>query len=277
MKNPIVFTLLLALFAVACSPHGETEQEVSLKNQNRNLIKAAIEKNKEINEYENLLTALEQRVNSIRKRNKPLSIASDNEDFTNSTIDQQLMIIEDFLEQSRYELAVMNDQLEKKELNLAASDKQMAAMRKHLEEQFAKADELQSALVDSNIQLAMQKEQNQILCRTVEMKEEELEKAWFAFGTFDELKEKAVIQKKGGILGLGAVKSLTPEFNKAYFTEIDIYEVTQIPIMSKKAEIITNHPHDSYKIVGSDQIEYIEILDPENFWKVSKYLTVVVK
>ncbi|MFZ6053326.1 Cbp1 family collagen-binding glycoprotein adhesin [Halocola ammonii] len=276
MKNSIFIFALVALFATACSSDDKSREE-TLKEQNKTLINAAIDKNKQIENYRDVLNRLDHRLQQIRLRNKPLAVSTNDAEFSKSSIDQKLILIEDFLEQSRYELSVMESKLRKNEADFKAYDRQLATMRNHLEDQFEEVDQLQSKLTDSQIALEAQRAQAEELVRTVEQKEDELDKAWFAFGTFEELKEKAVVEKRGGILGIGAVKSLTPEFNKKYFTEIDIEEVNRIPIMSKKVEIITNHPNDSFRVVGEEQIEYIEILDAEKFWSVSKYLTVVVK
>jgi|GEM_PF-4203990 septal ring factor EnvC (AmiA/AmiB activator) len=276
MKNPIFTFALIALFAVACSSDKDNRTEI-LKEQNKTLVNTAIDKNKQIENYRNLISSLDHRLQQIRLRNKPLAVSVEDAEFSTSSIDQKLVLIEDFLEQSRYELSVMESNLRKNEVDMRAYDKQLNTMRGHLQEQFEEVDQLQSQLTDSKIAIEAHQQNEEELARAVEEKENELDKAWFAFGTFEELEAKSVVEKRGGILGLGAVKSLTPEFNKKYFTEIDIDEVNRIPIMSKKAEIITNHPRESYEVVGKDQIEYIEILDAEKFWSVSKYLTVVVK
>jgi len=110
--------------------------------------------------------------------------------------------------------------------------------------------------------------------------DKELHKAYYAMGSFKELKERNVVQKKGGVLGLGRTKSLKPDFEKEYFTEIDTRQVTTIPVNSKKAKLVTHHPVGSYeweKTGEKGNTEYLTITDPERFWATSKYLVVEVK
>ena len=67
------------------------------------------------------------------------------------------------------------------------------------------------------------------------------------------------------------------DFNKTYFTEVKISELTEIPLGVKKADIVTLHPSDSYELIGENPIEKIVIKDAVKFWETSKYLVVVVK
>ncbi|MEZ4825231.1 MAG: hypothetical protein R3C61_02895 [Bacteroidia bacterium] len=66
-----------------------------------------------------------------------------------------------------------------------------------------------------------------------------------------------------------------PSTNRA-FTAIDITKVSSIPFDSKKAELLTSHPSDSYVFNQENKkITSLEITNPEKFWKASKYLVVV--
>ena len=106
---------------------------------------------------------------------------------------------------------------------------------------------------------------------------DELNTAYFTYGSKSELTENGVITKEGGFIGMGKINKLKDDFNKAYFTEVKISELTEIPLGVKKADIITTHPSDSYELIGDDPIEKIVIKDAAKFWGASKYLVVVVK
>ncbi|NND94234.1 MAG: hypothetical protein HKN45_05170 [Flavobacteriales bacterium] len=110
------------------------------------------------------------------------------------------------------------------------------------------------------------------------MQDEELHKAYFAYGSKKELEEMHVAEKEGGVLGMGTTWKLKNDFNKDYFTELDIREVSRLPLESKKVELISSHPEDSYELVMErDQVKEILITDPDAFWSGSKYLTVAVE
>ena len=68
------------------------------------------------------------------------------------------------------------------------------------------------------------------------------------------------------------------DFNKDYFTQIDIRTTKEIRLYSKRASLLTTHPEGSYELVKDDKNQYsLVILDPTNFWSVSKYLVLLVK
>jgi hypothetical protein len=107
-----------------------------------------------------------------------------------------------------------------------------------------------------------------------------MNKAWVVSGTYRDLKEKGLLLREGSILGLGGKESLQENSLKdELFTEVDITETRTIPVNSKTAKLVTDHPADSYEMVkdGSDIIAYIEIKDPDAFWKISKYAVVEVR
>ncbi|MEM9022147.1 MAG: hypothetical protein AAGB22_00300 [Bacteroidota bacterium] len=97
--------------------------------------------------------------------------------------------------------------------------------------------------------------------------------AWYAFGTKKELVEMGVYTEKG----LFKKKSLSQDFNKEYFTAVDIYETEKIFLQVKAAKVVTTHPSDAYEIITKDkQVEALVISDPDAFWSVSKYLLIEV-
>ena len=106
---------------------------------------------------------------------------------------------------------------------------------------------------------------------------DELNTAYFTYGSKSELTDNGVITKEGGFIGIGKINKLKDDFNKTYFTEVKISELNEIPLGVKKADIITTHPSDSYELIGEDPIEKIVITDAAKFWGASKYLVVVVK
>src|SRR5439155_25284103 len=101
-----------------------------------------------------------------------------------------------------------------------------------------------------------------------EMMDKELHKAYYTSGTYTELKKHKVIEKEGGILGLGRTEALAPNAEKSSFTEIDTRKATGIVINGKKPKLITHHPINSYELKkeGKD-VEYLTIKDHDKYWR----------
>lgn len=109
------------------------------------------------------------------------------------------------------------------------------------------------------------------------MQDEALHTAYFAYGSKEELQANDVVQKTGGVLGLGKTWELKDDFNKEYFTEVDIRTLDRIPISSEKVDMLSQHPSDAYELVTEDDlVTEIRITDADRFWSGSRYLAMMV-
>ena len=73
-------------------------------------------------------------------------------------------------------------------------------------------------------------------------------------------------------------KVLRSNFNREYFTKIDIRIDKEIRLYSRSANILTAHPQSSYTLQQDANKQYIlRITNPQLFWSTSKYLVVLVK
>jgi hypothetical protein len=159
---------------------------------------------------------------------------------------------------------------------IAEKDEEIELLRQELEQMNIKVTKLTrdvSNLTQEN------KEKEAVIKDQTEMIEEkttEINTGFYAVGTKKELKENNVITSEGGFIGIGKNQVLKDDFDDSYFTRIDIRETNQISIPGKKAEVVTSHPSDSYKISGEGETQVLEIVNYETFWKNSKYLVVII-
>src|SRR5205085_12548137 len=103
-----------------------------------------------------------------------------------------------------------------------------------------------------------------------------LHTAYYVVGKSKDLQTMKVIDKTGGLLGIGKTSKLSQNFDNNKFTRIDYVQTNTIPVDSKDAKIITTHPADSYKMnKEKDKVVSISITNAEKFWSASKYLVVI--
>lgn len=155
---------------------------------------------------------------------------------------------------------------------------------KQLEEKQKEIEDLRAQLAQKDIQIAEQGEQinslnasvndlnqkNEEKARQVAAQEKELNTAYYVFGTKKELREQRILQNGDVLKG--------NNFNKDYFTRIDLRVTKTIKLYSKSAKLMTNHPAGSYTLEKDAQGQYVlRITNPQNFWSVSKYLVITVK
>jgi len=109
--------------------------------------------------------------------------------------------------------------------------------------------------------------------------EKDLNRVYFAIGTYKELKNRHLVKKEGGILGIGLVKTINKDNpDNSEFSELNKTETTIIELNGKKPKIITKHPLNSYTMnITGNNIAQLTIKDPESFWNFSKHLIVEVK
>lgn len=153
---------------------------------------------------------------------------------------------------------IANQELEIKELKESLVSKEI------------KIEELNALVLTQNNKIDELYEQNK-------KQELKLNTSYFAYGTYKELKQKQIVRKEGGFLGINKVKVLNENLNKNNFVEIDKTKTFSIPVMGKKPSLITEHPKDSYQITSNtEDIAVLNIKNPEAFWSVSQFLVVEV-
>jgi len=231
-------------------------------------------------DIQNAINNIKEKQNILSNRKKDMELKGSYKEELNKDI----QAINDLLEENRKSIADLNDKLKKTQYRNGQLNKMIAT--------------LNAQLLDKNMELAMLNEsllakdntitslQNSLSTITIEtegradtisQQRDKLNMAYFVVGNSKSLKEKNVINAEGGFLGLGREKVLKSDFSSSSFTAIDITKTKDIPVSKKKAKLITNHPSGSYKLKMDDknQVAEIEITDPDQFWKVSKYLVIM--
>ena len=166
---------------------------------------------------------------------------------------------------SAYEAMVeeFNRQLESKSREIEELRKQLAEKDIKIAEQSEQIDQLSENVED----LTTKNEEKE---RTVVRQDQQLHTAWYVFGTKKELREQHILER-GDVMR-------SSNFNKEYFTKIDIRVTQKIPLYSKKATLLTSHPAGSYTLDKDAQENYtLRITNPDAFWSVSRYLVILVR
>jgi uncharacterized phage infection (PIP) family protein YhgE len=192
--------------------------------------------------------------------------------FIQERMDQNRELLDKLRKQLR-ESTFKGDQLKRTVENLTKQLEQKDIELQNLREELDKKDihitELDETISNLNTDVSNLKTESEQKSATISNQDQQLNTAWYVFGTKKELKEE-------GILDGGRV--LQGNFNKSYFTKIDIRVQKEIKLYSKKAEMRTSHPSSSYVLDKDAKGQYVlRITDPQTFWSTSKYLVIEVK
>ena len=152
---------------------------------------------------------------------------------------------------------------------LQEKDQQLQQLRAELDAKDIHISELDETINNLNTDVSNLKTESEDKSKTISSQDRQLNTAWYVFGTKKELREQRI---------LDGSKVMRGNFNKNYFTKIDIRDTREIKLYSKSAEIKTAHPSGSYTLERDANKQYVlRITNPQNFWSTSKYLVIVVK
>ncbi len=293
----IIIAVAIVIIGAAAAIYVYTQKEMKLKelmSQNTNLTQEMRQKDSIMNDLEFTFNEIENRLKLIREKRNQIAVQQaegrkDRKQAMVNDIDQ----LNTMLEESSVKIAELEKKLKQSGLNLRAFEQRVAALNANIETQNTEIAELKRVIEEKDYQMAelntrIEKLDSNLVSQadTIQVKQKvldertiQLNQGHFALGTRKELMEKGLLTKEGGFLGvLGKSKVIEKNFNDEDFTTLDIRQTRMIPLHSKKATVISEHPDNSYELVEEDgQIAYLEIKDPQQFWKISKYALIEVK
>jgi len=268
-------------------------QITSLVMEKNHLNRTMQLKDSVLNDVEGTFNEIESNLKVIKeKRNMVSMTRSEGGKTRKQTIIEDINQLNTLVEENNKKLADLEQKLKRSGLDLKSYEKRLQALNETIQSQNAEIAELKKMVEDKNTSLAdlntkignmdseMKKQTDTISYKQTQIVEKtnKLNTAHVVLGTFKELKKEGILDRKGGILGIGSSKDIKGNFDPKYFTELDIRQTKTIPVNAKKAVVLSEHPDSSYKLVEENgQIAYLQIENPEEFWRISKYAVIQVK
>lgn len=112
---------------------------------------------------------------------------------------------------------------------------------------------------------------------TIEEQRKDINTIFYVYGTRKELIDKKIIDRKGGLLGIGRVSVVTSQINIDEFSMINLLDTTTInfPSSRKGYSILTNQNAASYTIDKVDNENVLTVTDPASFRRL-KYVVIEI-
>lgn len=279
---------ILMIFAVAgclVACDGGNGGKDSVESEKDSLRSVIEQKDNEINDLMGTFNEIQQGFDLINEAEGRVNMLKGNAERNNmaENIRENMEFIQQTLAENKRRIAELENKLNSSSINSSKLKEAVNRMMGQLKEKDEEIELLRSELAEKNVMIAaldstvnVLKDENAEIRRDRDVSDEiarnqdvQLNTAWYVFGTSKELKEQGILQKGEVLKG---------EYNKNYFTKIDIRKVNVIPLESRYAELLTNHPANSYSLLKDSKGEYtLRITDAAKFWSVSKYLVVRVK
>ncbi len=279
---PFFVIIILTNFLLSNCGKGSDDSENSIKdsveNVSGNLNGKLNEKDAAIQELVSSFNEIQENLNSIKEKEKIISKVTSDGDVKSKEdqIKEDIQSIYDLMAKNKDRIGSLSKKLKNSKLQIDGLEKMIDNMQATLNLKDSEIEELKTKIEGLNVELSNLTTNYKAVENESNQKTEIINTAFYAIGTSKELKEKNVITKEGGIIGLGKTTKLSSDFNKDYFTKINIEKTTSINLGAKKIKILTTHPSNSYKLIGEKPIEKLEITNTKEFWSASKYLVIIL-
>ena len=247
-----IFCLVLcATMLVSCEFYTKREKELTA--QNATLTAELTEKNMALEQAIQSIANIQEGFRVINEAEGRVSVqAQGGEGISDEErVKEDILFIQKKMEANRKQIEQLEKKLKASGIEASSLRKVISNLQKELDEKVARIAVLQAELAEKDIRIAeldkavatltgdvnaLQKvsdEQQEV----IEQQVVKLNTAWYVFGTAKELKEQNILKS-------GDVMSST-DFNKNYFTEIDVRVDRVFPLYAKNAKLMTVHPEGS--------------------------------
>ena len=287
----IVVSMALAVMFTACVESSPKYKAVEAERDSLMVVAANVTTDFEsslrtINEIETALQTVREAENIIMVENS--------EGNTNYAV-SQIEAIDRTIQQNKVKIAELEKQLadagsKSKQLTatinrlkgeLDEKDTYITNLRKELTASQAKVVELSDQVEDLNQNVEVLNEnidnlnaQSEEQQTTIRLQDVALNTVYYMVATSEVLKDNGLVTKNG----VFSKESVSMNLNKDLMHTADRRELSIIPLNTKKATILTNHPESSYQLTkDNDGMLSLVIVDKQAFWNISNYLIISIK
>ncbi len=289
-----VLTLVLGALILGMGSCVESSKKYKALQAERDSL--AVVASSATTDYENSLKTLneiEEALNTIREAEN-IIMMENQEGNTNYAV-AQIEAIDRTIQQNKTKIAELEQQLaesgsKSKQLNatitrlkneldekdtyinnlrdeLNASQEQVAQLTVQVEDLNKNVEDLNENINNLNAQSAEQQ-------ATINLQDAALNTVYYIVAPIETL-ENLGLAEAGGLFS--RTRAAT-DINKNAMISADKRQLSVIPLNTKKATILTNHPESSYQLTkGDDNMLSLEIVNPDAFWNISNYLIISIK
>ncbi|MCL2596789.1 MAG: hypothetical protein FWD66_03840 [Paludibacter sp.] len=302
MKAISFFSIMLITVLITVSCVGKASYD-KLKSQNDSLQNIKQTMVSELDDYYAAMTEISDNFDKIKGTENVIAVSSQGElkGDRRTKVINDLEYINDLISTNREKIADLQSKLQKSNFassqlhqtvtrltnELNAAQERLTTLEDLLQKKDSQILSLNTSVDSLNQQIGTMGENISSLENEKSAKQHiideqtyELNSAYYAIGTGSELKNEKILSG-GGLFS--KAKLLKDNFNKNYFTRIDISKTKQLPLNASKVQILTNHPATAYVIEKAnpadknDKTLILKINNQKEFWSLSNFLVVEVK
>lgn len=280
MKYIYAILFAIGLILLSSCHSGQTVKELRQENDSLRMAKEMIERDVDL--YFKTMYEIENDLKRIKVIEMGIT-----EDFVvngfkktpSERIKQDFLEIEAILKKNQEKLAFLQTRLA--ESNLRIDEFELAVDRlsqtvddknDNIDDLYADLSKQAELIVQQEISIKGLKREKEEVTRELTKQEVTMNKAWYVATTLQALKDEDIIT--GGNL-FNRSKLVLDDFDKSFFSEIDIRKIKTLPIKSKRVKVHSTHPRESYSLDrNSDGTYTLVIKDYKLFWSVMHFLII---
>lgn len=295
MNNKLSLLVLFAAVAFLASCNVErSEKYQTLLAERDSLYTEAVAAKGGFDQALNTINEIEEALESVRAAENIIMVENQ-EGNTNKAV-SQINAIQQTLQENRNKINELEKSLAEQgsrskalsqtvnrlKAQLEEKDNFITSLKQELQTSKAQIEDLSNQVADLNDDIITLNDNIESLNvqtaaqqATISNQDAALNTVWVAIATAQVLKDKGIITKGG----LFQPSELSKQgFDKNQFMQADKRDLDIIPLNTKKASLMSNHPENSYELVqNEDGALELSILDKDAFWSVSNYLVVSIK
>lgn len=278
--NKICFVyVLVAILLSGCK--GETVDVSGIVAERDSIKEVSVRQQQELDNLNAFVGAVSNGLDSIVIQEGFIRIQNpEGPGMTREQMKKSLAELADMLARQRSRIAQLEDSLnlngtgaeglhkivEYLNAQLEAKEKVISQLRAEVNNKNTDIARLQSKITTLNEDVEKLDKKNQIQQQALVTQSDMMNECFMKIGTRKQLKQAGIMDSKK--LNAGG---LTPE----KFVKVDIRQLKELQLQSKKPKILTTMPQSSYSIVrNSDGTSLLTINDPTLFWSSSNYLVI---
>jgi len=287
-KLTFLFISMAIVLLSGCNSKTQQKQANTMRTENDSLRSELTKKNADLDDMMGTFNDIQEGFRQINVAQERVDLTrgkiSENAASAKQQIANDIAFITKTMNANRHRIAELQQKLKRSNNNSVQLQKAIESMQAELAEKGKQIESLQAELAAKNIriqeldnavtELKGDKEnltnENQAKANTVAQQERAINTAWYVFGTKSELKAQNILIK-GQVLK-------NSNYDKSYFTQIDIRTTKEINLYAKRANLLTSHPAGSYSLEKDEKGQMVlRITNPSEFWSVSRYLVIQVR
>lgn len=289
MRKIAILFLAATMSLASCTRENDECQKV--QEENAALREAAEASDKQLEEINQAMNDVESNLEGIEVNKTRVDSLRNSGATQKEKINDLIGNINTYIEQNRTRVDELENSLKKSRNNSASLKKLVARLRRQITAKERQIDSMYATIqglnarvadLDSNLnntrnELSSTKDQLGNRTREYEQADTELHTAFYIVGTRKDLINAKVLDKQGGVLGLGKTTKISGHFDDSKFTQVNIRNVADIEIgQAKKVTLVSSHPNGTYSIIDNGGAKTLKISDYKRFWASSKYLVIEV-